>query len=322
MSSEIIAPPKKADAAVNSGLAQLLESCSKGDPAALQRFFEKYSEDIYNFPMRVFQLDEDAASDFFLYAFERLKNGNRFRSFQGRSSFRTWFYTVLRNLVIDWMRTIKELDTVPARASSSSEDGNEYGVAIENIPAVSNSPSGEEEDILQIFQQELGGMPMELTVVFKLSYIYYLDLQEDELGYISERSGFSQAQIAGRILAMRHLLAHKEVRNIEIQDKLTSVHRSIMDLKSKRERLRSAMRNIEYPELVDTFELQKIEQALEKKYQQQSRLFQKSGRKKSIVRTPYRQVAELLKLPQSSISVQMMRALDTLRDSLEKKREK
>ena len=97
-------------------LRELVRRCGHKDREALQDFFERFSRDIYNFPMKVFHLDEDAASDFYLYAFERLKDGGRFQSFEGRSSFRTWFYTVLRNLVIDWMRTVAKLKQSRLRA--------------------------------------------------------------------------------------------------------------------------------------------------------------------------------------------------------------
>ncbi len=298
---------------VDTGLAGLLGRCGEGDSAALKQFFEKYSQDMYNFPIRVFHLDEDAASDFFLYAFERLKDGNRFRSFQGRSSFRTWFYTVLRNLVIDWMRTVKEIDTVPAR-STNNDNGKEYEL-IENIPDTTHEQP-EEIEILQIFQQELKSMSIELTVVFKLSYIYYLNLKEDELNYVSKRSNLSHSEVIRRIIHIRHRLAGKELHNINIQDKLTAIYRSIMELKTKRDRLRHSLRNLEHPELSEAIDLEKTEQALEKKYQQQKRLLEKCNKKSAIVRTPYKQVAGLLKIPESNISVQMMRATNKIRDSV------
>ncbi len=66
----------------------LVSRCGDGEEEALRQFFEIYSEDIYNFPMKIFHLSEDDAGDFFIYAFERLKTGSRFGSFKGKSSFR------------------------------------------------------------------------------------------------------------------------------------------------------------------------------------------------------------------------------------------
>ena len=95
----------------------LIERCGKGEPEALEVFFQIYSPEIYNFPIKVFHLDEDAASEFFLYAYKHLSKGKRFRSYQRRARFRTWFYAVLRNLVIDWMRTLREIEIVDVNSS-------------------------------------------------------------------------------------------------------------------------------------------------------------------------------------------------------------
>ncbi len=102
----------------------LVSRCGDGEEDALRQFFEIYSEDIYNFPMKIFHLSEDDAGDFFIYAFERLKTGSRFGSFKGKSSFRTWFYSVLRNMLIDWQRTKRELKVT--NLGKISKEGKEY----------------------------------------------------------------------------------------------------------------------------------------------------------------------------------------------------
>ena len=56
----------------------LVQSCATGNQESLKKFFEEFSEDIYNFPIRVFHLEEDDASEFFIYAYERLKSGKLF----------------------------------------------------------------------------------------------------------------------------------------------------------------------------------------------------------------------------------------------------
>jgi len=48
---------------------ELVRRCGEGDRAALTDFFERFSKDIYNFPLKVFHLDEDAASEYYLYAY-------------------------------------------------------------------------------------------------------------------------------------------------------------------------------------------------------------------------------------------------------------
>ena len=221
------------DIANKEEIKKLVQSCSEGDEVALKKFFEDFSEDIYNFPIKVFHLDSDAASDFFLYAYERLRDGGRFRSFQGRSSFRTWFYTVLRNLVIDWMRTIREVNTV--NFGKSDDSGGEFRM-IENTPDPRTLPDNRDIGLLNQFQEELSGLNIELRVVFKLSYIYYLDLELDELDFICERSGRKPAEVMSYLADLKNELAEKELKNIGSEDKITSLYISILELKSKREK--------------------------------------------------------------------------------------
>ncbi|MBX7057228.1 MAG: sigma-70 family RNA polymerase sigma factor [Leptospirales bacterium] len=287
-------------------VGELVAHCGQGDRAALRTFFDRFAEDIYNFPIKVFHLDQDAGSDFFLYAFERLKDGGRFRSFQGRSSFRTWFYTVLRNLVIDWMRTIREVDTV--NVSRSDERGNEVR-SIELAPDPRSL--GDDEDPLPAeLGERLGGLPIELRIVFKLSFIYYMELQDDELQYALSRSGLSQTDLLRQLADLRHELSERELKNLGAEDKITSLYLSIRDLKQKRDRLLS---QADTERGNDAGELERIERSIGKKYAQRDRLLLRKGRGRFIVRTPYKLIGQLLKLPEGSVSVQMMRTLERLR---------
>ncbi len=147
----------------------LVQHCGTGETTALKRFFELYSQDIYNFPIRVFHLSEDDASDFYIYAFERLKSGKRFHSFVGKSSFKTWFYSVLRNLLIDWQRTKRELKMTSIQ--KVNKDGVEYST-IEDEPDLRLDKQREAEEISEHFQEVLRDVKIESRVIFKLSFIY------------------------------------------------------------------------------------------------------------------------------------------------------
>ncbi len=302
------AAPTEEEEAEKQRILELVDLCGKGDAAALKQFFEEFAEDIYNFPIKVFHLDQDAASDFFLYAFERLKDGGRFGSFQGRSSFRTWFYTVLRNLVIDWMRTIREVDTV--QVSRSDERGHEHNL-VENTPDPRSLDMGDQK-IVQAFQKKMLDLPVELRSVFKLSYIYYLDLSPDELQYISERSGKDRSEILATLADLKHMLSEKEIKNLGAEDKITSLYLAILELKQKKEKLLAGSGG----KKVDPEEIERVERSIEKKYQQREKLLVKKSRGHFIVRVPYRYIAELLDIPEGSVSVQMMRALDRVRGGL------
>ena len=287
---------------------ELVARCGRGDEEALALFFDRFAEDMYNFPIKVFHLDPDAASDFFLYAFERLREGNRFHSFQGRSSFRTWFYTVLRNLVIDWMRTIREVHTVnPTRTDSS---GNETPM-IEATPA-REAPASDEE-VLERFREAIESLGVELRTVFKLSYIYYLELRPQEIEYIRERSGWEMPAVLDYLARLKNDLAEREIRNLESEDKITSLYLSIAELKVRQDRVKGDSA-LDLDRVAADFEGEKVERALRKKRDQRTKLLDKRAKGHFLVRTPYRHVTELLGVPEGSVSVQMMRALERIRE--------
>ncbi len=288
----------------------LIELCGQGDAAALKKFFDLYAQDIFNFPLKVFHLDEDAASDFFLYAYERLEDGMRFRSFQNRSSFRTWFYTVLRNLVIDWMRTIREVDTVQAKSRTSN--GEQEFDLIANTPDP-KSLHNDNESLTQ-FHEYLGRLPLEVRTILKLSYIYYLDLETAELEYLCRRKGCSQSQLLENLMSLRHELSEKELKNIAQEDKITSLYLKTLELKSKREQVEQRVNQQAVTETAQLDELERLQHAIEKKREQRRKLLQKKDRGRFIVRTPYKQVADFVGTSEGNISVQMMRIMERLRD--------
>jgi RNA polymerase sigma factor (sigma-70 family) len=212
----------------------LIGDCGKGDEKRLKEFFELFSQDIYNFPIKIFHLDKDSASDFYLYAFDRLRSGKRFRSFKGKSSFKTWFYSVLRNLVIDWMRTIKILPTVSIRKIDS--EGKEYQ-SIENEPDPHAKQNITEIEMLEQFKKCFSEIRIEARVIFKLSFLYYLNLDPDEIKYISSRKKISTEEVVQRLLEIKDILCKKYIQNLEAEDKLTSIYQNILELKLKKKKL-------------------------------------------------------------------------------------
>ena len=144
-------------------LQELVKLCAKGDEASLKLFFEYFSEDIYNFPVKVFHLSEDDAGEFFIYAFERLKSGKRFQTYVGKSAFKTWFYSVLRNMLIDWKRTKKEIKTNPNYRVNS--EGVEYST-IENEPDRMTGMKEEAGYYSEKFQEALAEIKLENRTIY------------------------------------------------------------------------------------------------------------------------------------------------------------
>lgn len=293
-------------------IAELVAQCSEGNPAALKDFFARYSSDMYNFPIKVFHLDEDAASDFFLYAYERLSNGKRFKSFQGRSAFRTWFYTVLRNLLIDWLRTVREIKTV--NITKTDDNGNEYKM-IENSPDPRSILGPDSEEEFRGFIERLNTLNIELRVIFKLSFIYYLDLSQEEIVYLAKKSKRPHTEVINFLAHLKNKLSEKEMKNIDFEDKITSLYLSIMELKGRKNKLfDDKKKSSENAILVsgNEFEIEKLDKSIEKKYQQRDKLLEKMKKGHFISKTPYKYIAEIMNIPEGSVSVHMMRVQEKL----------
>ncbi|NCN08956.1 MAG: RNA polymerase sigma factor [Leptospira sp.] len=286
---------------------QLVSDAGNGNSEALKNFFEIYSEDIYNFPIRVFHLSEDDASDFYIYAFERLKSGRRLQSFGGKSSFKTWFYSVLRNLLIDWKRTIKEVKI--QSITRTNVDGKEYNT----IEDESDPLLPEKEKALEIseqFLENLSEIKIESRAIFKLSYIFYLQLEKDEVEYILDKTKINLLELKNWILETRSSLSNKEEDINKLEDKITSIYLSILELKEQQitEPIEDSKSNLP---IVD-----KIGASLQKKYEQRRKLIERKQKGHFLSRTPYKEVAQLLGISEGGVSVTLIRVVEKLQKKI------
>src|SRR5262249_43849130 len=96
-------------------IRDLVRACAAADTAARRTFQERYGEDIYNLPVKIYGVPTERAVDFYVYVFERDRIFTRMRTFEGRNGiqFRTFLaYYALRSLFLEWQRGNRELDTV------------------------------------------------------------------------------------------------------------------------------------------------------------------------------------------------------------------
>lgn len=286
---------------------QLVSDAGNGNSEALKNFFEIYSEDIYNFPIRVFHLSEDDASDFYIYAFERLKSGRRLQSFGGKSSFKTWFYSVLRNLLIDWKRTIKEVKI--QSITRTNVDGKEYNtIEDESDPLLPEKEKAVE--ISEQFLENLSEIKIESRAIFKLSYIFYLQLEKDEVEYILDKAKISLLELKKWILETRSSLSNKEEDINKLEDKITSIYLNILELKEQQitEPVEESKSNLP---IVD-----KIGASLQKKYEQRRKLIERKQKGHFLSRTPYKEVAQLLGISEGGVSVTLIRVVEKLQKKI------
>ncbi len=287
----------------NEEIFSLIQDCAKGNSEALKKFFEIYSTDIYNFPIRVFHLDEDDASEFFIYAFERLKTGKRFQTFVAKAGFKTWLFTVLRNLLIDWQRNKKELKTVASYKINS--DGEEYSTVEAEIDT---KPEKMEEAhrASDVFNEILDDLKIDQRVLFKTVYIFYLNLSNAEIEYIADKRKISKSEIVIEISQIRDELSEKEIHNIELEDKISAIYMSIIRLQEK-------MKKEPMQEFQDNLpNINKTKIAIEKKLEQRKKLIDKKQKGNLISKTPYKIIAKLLDVHENNISISLQRIIEKI----------
>jgi RNA polymerase sigma factor (sigma-70 family) len=303
-------------------IAQLLPDIKKQNPDALAAFFEAFSDDIYNFPMRMFRFNEDEASEFYLYAFEHLRDGRKIASFQGKAKFTTWFYAVLRNLTIDFLRSQKDKlrFTTYLKADAS-------GKMVDAIESVSDPREQNmfEEALFEQFNASLVSLGLPQRVLFKLAYAWYFELDSSEMDYLCELHKSSAAEILPRLQELKKVAHEKSVEVRELEEKLTANFQGISVLETRIENFFRENPDIEKrreawsesffstalpPQVIDM-----IQSLMKKKKKQQSLLLHQ---KKSLlsIRVPYKDLGELLKSTQGVLSVQLIRIVEKLSQSL------
>src|SRR5713226_922580 len=105
---------------------ELIRACEAGDALARRRFQDEYGKDIYYFPVKLHGLPVEKAGDFYVYVFDNDRIFTRLLTFEGRKKiqFRTFLsFFVLKSLFFDWLRTLKEIETIPSEARERDATG-------------------------------------------------------------------------------------------------------------------------------------------------------------------------------------------------------
>jgi RNA polymerase sigma factor (sigma-70 family) len=282
---------------------EIVTSCGKGDTESLTYFFEKYSVEIYNFPIRIFHLTEDEAGDYFIYTFERLKDGKKFSQFNQKSSFKTWFFAVLRNMLIDWKKGQKEVKTT--KSYKLNKDGEEY-FSIESETDEYFEKIYSQTEISQNFNTILSMLKVESRVLFKLAYIYYLNLNGDEIEYLLRVSNLTQDELRKKIFSIREYLVDRDSEFIEEESKLTYIFTQIQELESIKKKGEAKVFQDNLPGK------HKLEDTIQKKREQRRKLLEKRGKSNFPIRTPFKFIVELLPLREMAISLALTRIIEKI----------
>ncbi len=307
----------------NARANELVERVKNKDMTAIEEFFEIFSDDIYNFPVRYYNFSEDEAGDLYLYAFEHLKDGKKLSSFKGKSKFTTWFHSVLRNLTIDFLRTQKEKIRTTTFVRLDSR-GNLVD-AVENISDTSNKSSFEEE-LFETFVSQLKSLKFPQRVLFKLAYIHYIDLDNEELEWLAKENGLSEPEILDKIMHLKEVALKKEGDVRTVEDKLTANFQQISAIQERIENYFKDNPHLDadrdswsddYQNTAFAVQICELIQSLVKKKRKHTNLLTQQQKGLLSVRVPYKEIAELLNSSKGVLSVQLLRTIEKLNQAME-----
>ncbi|MFN3604214.1 MAG: RNA polymerase sigma factor [Leptonema sp. (in: bacteria)] len=287
---------------------ELINQCKEQNPYALEKFFNLYSLEIYNFPIKVFQFKEEDAGDFFIFAFERLRDGKRLKTFKGDSTFKTWFYSVLRNLVIDFIRQNKKFKSLKIL---NYESLSEIESKLKN--ETSKIETLEEQFLQEKFYNILNSLEFNQRIVFKLTYIFYLQIDEIDLQILKKNFYKSNYEIFEFLSDARNYLVGKNLKLENKIDRLSRMHLKLIDLKEQQKRLKNQ-------ENTHLFDAKEIENKIIKKIKNRNQILSYSQDHFYVLRVPFYKIAKFLDLTTPTVSNLYKKAEKILRNSEELKK--
>jgi RNA polymerase sigma factor (sigma-70 family) len=262
---------------------ELVRGCAAGDGAARRAFQDRFGEDVYNFPVKIYGVSAERAADFYIYVFEADRVFTRMRTFEGRNGiqFRTFLaYYVLRSLFLEWQRGTRELDT-----ESLGDDEPAAGVT-EPI-AVADA------DVTAAWE----GLSPEERLDLKLLSLLEHPLGPDDVGLLARLSRRSIEETVAVVAEVEAGLRKRDVELARLRDQLDSVWGWIVlrrgELQETRERLRlmGSNRGSTTAQRLEERRAE-LEAAIEKRMRQRERLLEEIRSFK--MTTPYKDIARLL----------------------------
>jgi len=270
-------------------------ACVGGDPAARRAFLERFAEDVYNFPVKIYGLSAEHAADFYLYAFERDRIFTRLRSFEGRNAIqlRTFLaYYVLRALFLDWQRGRRELETVSMDSEPGPEGGAPLGDRLASPVADDPAPTRADEGAMA---EVWAGLAPEERLDLKLLSLLEHDLDGDDMRLLSQLARRRLDETRALVDEVQAALRSKDVRIAALSGTLDSVwgwlvlrRRELQDVERKLDELRDQSTAVATALRERRAEL---EAAIARRNQQRDRLLKQIGGFK--VTTPYKDIARL-----------------------------
>ena len=295
-----------------------VRACAAGDATARRAFQDRFAEDIYNFPVKIYGLPADQAADFYLYVFERDRIFTRLRTFEGRNAIqlRTFLaYYVLRSLFFEWQRGRRELDTV-SLAEPLGDAGGERTLedVLPHPDEVEPGPTGEGTEASELW----GALTPEERLDLKLLSLLEHDLTPDELGLLARVARRPLRDTVAMVAEVQDALRRKDVRLSALRERLDAIWGWIVLRRRELQETDEKLRLLEQGDhgsqagrqLLER--RQRLEEALAKRIQQRERLLADIRRFK--VTTPYKDIARLLGTTVGTVCSRIFRLRERLEE--------
>lgn len=291
----------------NTDISGILTACAAGDTAARRHFQEKYGEDIYNFPVKIYGIPIEDAGDFYLYIFDQGRIFTRLKAFAGRNriQFRTFLsYFVLKNLFIEWQRTHKGIETISLHTPiGDSDDGS---TTLEDIlpESVAVDVTSSDEVVMEITHKTLHALAPEEQLYLKLLSLVEYHLMPEDICLLAKVAGRTVHDTLMLLAEVQDNLKRRDEKVAHLCDELDSVWGWIVlrqkELHDINEKLRSlsTVENIFATERLLTQKLT-LERTLAKRIGQRERLVE--GLRTYKLTTSYKDIARLLNTTTNSV---------------------
>lgn len=155
-------PPEQTD-------EELLASYQQGDAGAFERLLRRHRGPLFTFLVRMLG-DRERAEDLAQETFMRLVRGAA--GWQEKARFKTWLYTIARNLCVDQSRRDKfrRTESLDARAAGGEHGDTDGPALIEQVAGGEAGPErGAESALLRpVLARALAALPQEQREVFIL----------------------------------------------------------------------------------------------------------------------------------------------------------
>lgn len=301
-----------------SNALTLIRDCAAGEQAARARFQEEYGEDIYNFPLKIYNVAEEVSGDFYVYVFEKDRIFTRMRTFKGKNNiqFRTFLsFYVLKHLFLEWRRTQRSLDTVswdtPVVSTSDRRRGLEEIISGE----AGLEPASETSAADSLPAEILRLLSPEEQLDLKLLTLIECDLSPKEVRLLAKLADRTLADTLILLEEVQHSLRRKDEKISQLCDELDSVwgwillrQKELQEIDEKVLLKRSRKAAVD-PELV-SFQKTELEHALRKRYRQREKLLEEIRRYK--LTTPYKDIAQVLSTTVGTVGSRISRLRERL----------